>query len=259
MTPTQLQWPGIAGRVALVTGASRGLGAHFAEVLAAQGARVAIVARDATALATAAGGIRDSGGEVFDATMDARSAQSVAAAVATVEENLGPVDILVNNAGVTVQRPVLEQTGDDWDAVLDTNLKGPFLVATEVARRMRARDASGSIINVASILGIRQAGALASYAASKSGLIQLTRVMALELARYRIRVNAIAPGYFATDINRSFWDTEAGRALVRRIPQRRLGRLEELDAPLLLLASEASSFMTGAVLAVDGGHLVSSL
>lgn len=255
----QHHWPGLAGRVALVTGASRGLGAHFARVLAAQGVRVALAARGTAALKSVAGGIRDAGGEAFAVAMDARSAGSVAQAAAAIEDGLGPVDILVNNAGVTVERPLLEQGEADWDEVLDTNLKGPFLVATETARRMRERGTGGTIVNVASILGIRQAGRVAPYAASKSGLIQLTKVMALELARHRIRVNAIAPGYFATDLNRDFWETQAGQALVRRIPQRRLGRPEELDAPLLLLASEASSFMTGAVLVVDGGHLVSTL
>jgi len=259
MASAQAGWPGLAGRVALVTGASRGLGAHFARVLAAQGASVALAARNTEALDQLAAAIRESGGTALAVRMDVRSAASVADAVATIERELGPVDALVNNAGVTAQRPVLDHGLAEWDALIDTNLKGPFLVATEVARRMRERGRGGAIVNVASILGIRQAGHVAAYAASKSALIQLTKVMALELARHGIRVNAIAPGYFSTDINRDFWTTEAGHSLVRRIPQRRLGRLEELDGPLLLLASDASSYMTGAVITVDGGHLVSSL
>ncbi len=252
-------WPGLAGRVALVTGASRGLGAHFARVLAGQGARVAAAARSTDGLEAVAAAIREAGGEALALRMDVCDPASITLALATVEDRLGPVDLLVNNAGVTTQRPVLEQTDEDWDYVVDTNLKGPFLVSTAVARRMRELGRGGAIVNVASILGVRQAGQVAAYATSKAALIQLTRVMALELARHGIRVNALAPGYFATDINRAFWETDAGHALVRRIPQRRLGRLEELDGPLLLLASEASSFMTGEVISVDGGHLVSSL
>lgn len=252
-------WPGLAGRVAVVTGASRGLGAHFARLLAAHGARVAAAARSADGLEDVVAAIRQAGGEALAVPMDVCEPGSIATALATIEDRLGPVDLLVNNAGVTVQRPVLEQTGEDWDYVVDTNLKGPFLVSTAVARRMRELGRGGAIVNVASVLGIRQAGHVAPYATSKAGLIQLTRVMALEMARHGIRVNALAPGYFATDINRDFWETDAGRSLVGRIPQRRLGRLEELDGPLLLLASEASSFMTGEVIAVDGGHLVGSL
>jgi len=252
-------WPGLAGRVVLVTGASRGLGAHFARVLAAHGARVAAAARSTDRLEAVVAAIREAGGDALAAPMNVREPGSIDAAISSIELQLGPIDVLVNNAGVTVQRPVLEQAGEDWDFVLDTNLKGPFLVSPAVARRMRARGPGGVMVNVASILGIRQAGQVAPYATSKAGLIQLTRVMALELARDGIRVNALAPGYFATDINRDFWETDAGRALVRRIPQRRLGRPEELDGPLLLLASEASSFMTGEVISVDGGHLVGSL
>lgn len=259
MGSSQGCWPGLAGRVVLVTGASRGLGAHFARVLAAHGARVAATARSLDGLEAVVAEIRGTGGDALAVRMDVCDPGSIAAALVAIEADLGPVDVLVNNAGVTVQRALLEQSGEDWDFVVDTNLKGAFLVSTAVARRMRERGPGGAIVNVASILGIRQAGQVAPYAASKAGLIQLTRVMALELARHGIRVNALAPGYFATDINRDFWETEAGRALVRRIPQRRLGRLDELDGPLLLLVSEASSFMTGEVIAVDGGHLVGSL
>lgn len=149
-------------------------------------------------------------------------------------------------------------TENDWDAVVDTNLKGIFLLSQAVARDMRDRG-GGSIVNVASILGLRVAGNVASYAVSKAGLVHLTKVLALEWARYGIRVNALCPGYFETDFNRQFFETDAGRAMIKRVPQRRLGRLEELDAPLLLLCSDTCRYMTGSTLVIDGGHLTSSL
>ena len=249
----------LKGKVALVTGASSGLGRHFATVLAREGVRVGLGARRIDALEGVAEEIRDRGGTATVVGLDVTSAASVANAVQHIARELGPIDILVNNSGTSVAKPLLEHTEQDWDAVVDVNLKGAFLVATEVARHMRDAQRAGSIINIESILSFRQAGAIAPYAASKAGLTQLTRSMALELARLRIRVNGIAPGYFATDINREFFETEPGRALIKRIPQRRLGEVHDLNGPLLLLASDASRYMTGATLVVDGGHLCSSL
>lgn len=245
----------LAGRTALVTGASSGLGAHFARVLAAHGADVILGARRAGQLAEVAKTITDAGGVCSTVSLDVTSAESIAA----LGSDLDRIDILVNNAGLVRDAPALDQSEEDWDAVVDTNLKGMFLLTQAVARAMRKRGAGGSVINIASILGLRQGGNVLPYAVSKAGVVQFTKTMALELARFAVRVNAIAPGYIDTDLNREFWETDAGAAMLRRIPQRRLGRLEDMDGPLLLLASSASEYMTGSVIAVDGGHLVSTL
>jgi NAD(P)-dependent dehydrogenase (short-subunit alcohol dehydrogenase family) len=245
----------LLGKTALVTGASGGLGAHFAAVLAGAGAEVILAARREEALRSVGAAITAAGGRCSTLRLDVSDPASIRSADAALLR----VDILVNNAGVGTKGSALDQTEADWDMVIDTNLKGMFLLAQAAARAMRARDADGSIINVSSILGLRQAGGVVPYAVSKAGAIQLTKALALEWARYGVRVNALAPGYFDNEVNAELWDSEFGKAMLKRIPQRRPGRLQDLDGPLLLLASDASAYMTGTVLTVDGGHLVSSL
>jgi len=248
------------GRRALVTGASSGLGQRFALTLAQAGAEIAVAARRADKLTELLRQIESASGRGVAVSMDVTSAASVSACFDEIERQMGgPADIVVNNAGVTVTKPLLQQTEEDWDSVVGTNLKGGWMVAQEAARRLVAAKKPGSLINIASILGERVAGGVAPYAVSKAGLVQATKAMALELARYGIRVNAILPGYVTTDLNRDFLESEAGDKLRARIPTRRFGKLEDLDGPLLLLASDAGRHMTGAVLAVDGGHLVSGL
>ena len=246
------------GRIVLVTGASSGLGAHFAHLLAGVGARVAVAARRADKLQALVDSITAAGGEARALSLDVTDSASVHRCFDELA-SWGAPDVLVNNAGITVTRPLLEQTEDDFDRVIETNLKGCWLVATEAARRMVAAGRGGSIVNIASILGERVAGGVAPYAISKAGVVQTTKAMALELARYRIRVNALLPGYVVTDLNRDFLTSEAGDKLRARIPSRRFGELSDLDGPLLLLASDAGAAMSGATVAVDGAHLVSSL
>lgn len=246
------------GRTALVTGASGGLGRHFALVLAAAGASVAVAARRAKSLEEVAAEIVAAGGAAAAVVLDVTDGAAITTAFDDAEKALGPIDVLINNAGVALTKPALETEEADWDHVLDTNLKGAWMVAREAARRM-ADNGGGTIINLGSIVAERVAGGLSAYAASKAGLIQLTRVLAVELARHSIRVNALAPGYIETDINREYFTTDAGQRTIKRIPQRRVGRLGDLDGPLLLLASEASAFMTGSVITVDGGHTVNAL
>ncbi|MBM3531578.1 MAG: SDR family oxidoreductase [Alphaproteobacteria bacterium] len=248
----------LAGHTALVTGASSGLGRHFARLLASRGVKVAIGARRMDRLVTLAEEIRASGGEALLVELDVTDEASVTQAVGQSADALGGLDILVNNAGIVIAKPALEMSIDEWDAQIATNLRGVFLVARTAARRM-AEQGGGSIINIASIAGLRTGGHISAYAASKAGLIHLTRNLAIELARSNVRVNALAPGYIETELNAEFFASKAGEELIKRIPQRRLGRPEDLDGPLLLLASDASRYMTGAVLVVDGGHSVNPL
>jgi NAD(P)-dependent dehydrogenase (short-subunit alcohol dehydrogenase family) len=249
----------LAGRIALVTGASGGLGRHFAAVLARAGAAVAIAARRREQLEIAVREIGAEGGRAAAVRCDVSDAASVRAAVAAAEAALGPVDILVNNAGIAVSKPLLEHSEADWDRVVDTNLKGAWLMSRELAERWVAAGRRGRIINIASLLALRPIRNVPSYCAAKAGLTHLTHTMAMELARKGITVNAIAPGYFETDMNRGFLQSEVGQALIQRIPMGRSGQSADLDGALLLLASEAGAYITGAVLPVDGGHAVASV
>ena len=249
----------LTGKVALVTGASSGLGVHFARTLAAAGASVAIAARRADRLASLQAELQSAGAKAVAVELDVQSGDSITAAFAAAEQALGPIDIVVNNAGISIVKPALEMPVEDWDAVVNTNLRGAWLVAQAAGKRWLMAKRPGVIVNIASILGLRTIGQVAPYNASKAGLIHLTRALAMEWARHDIRVNAICPGYIETEMNSDFWKTPAGQRLIDRIPQRRIGKPEHLDGALLLLASEAGSFMTGSVLTVDGGHTVSSL
>lgn len=250
--------PNLNGQTALVTGASSGLGRHFARLLAKHGARVAIGARRMDKLVSLAEEIRAEGGEALLVELDVTDEASVDKAVGQVADAMVGIDILVNNAGIVIAKPALELSVTDWDMTVATNLRGAFLVAQAAAKRM-AESGGGSIVNIASIAGLRTGGHISAYAASKAGLIHLTKNLAVELARSKVRVNALAPGYIETELNADFFASKAGEELVRRIPQRRLGRPEDLDGPLLLLVSDASRYMTGTVLVVDGGHSVNPL
>lgn len=244
----------LSDRVALVTGASSGLGRHFALTLARAGARVAVAARRSERLEALAAEIAAFDGRALPLRMDVTDAQSVSEAFAHAETELGTPGIVVNNAGIVADEPALEQSEEDWDRVVDTDLKGAWLVAREAARRLVAAGQGGSIVNTASILGLVGRPRVAAYAAAKAGLVSLTRSLAGEWARHEIRVNALCPGFVVTDLNRDFLESELGEALRKRIPQRRFGQPADLDGPLLLLASDASRWMTGSTLVVDGGH-----
>jgi NAD(P)-dependent dehydrogenase (short-subunit alcohol dehydrogenase family) len=250
----------IAGKSVLVTGGSSGLGRHFAELCARHGAKVAVAGRRVEMLAGLAEELRALGAaDCLPVQLDVRDAASVRDAVAAANQRFGGLDVLVNNAGIVLNGPALDQPEEAFDAVLDTNLKGMWLAATEAARLWKAAERGGAIVNIASITGLRPAGNVAAYSVSKAAVVQMTKALAGEWARHGIRVNALAPGYLATDLNNDFLASDTGQALVRRIPMRRLGELSELDAPFLLLATDAGSFMTGSIVVVDGGHLVASL
>lgn len=249
----------LRGKTALVTGAFSGLGRHFALTLARAGCNVALAGRridEGNALQRM---LQPLGVMSCVIQLDVRAPDSVAAALQEAQRHLGSLDILVNNAGVAITRPAVQHTEADWQSVIDTNLNGVFRVAQAAARQMIEAHKGGSIINIASVAGLRVMQQVPSYHASKAGVIHLSKALALEWARHGIRVNALAPGHIATAINEDHFASEKGQAMLQRVPQRRVGRADELDAPLLLLASSASSYMTGSVLVVDGGHAVSTL
>jgi len=250
---------GLNGKIALITGASSGLGLHFSKVLSAAGAHVVVAARRKERLQALCHEIAADGGEASAVTLDVTDAQSVTACFNACEKVAGVPDIVVSNAGTTITKMAVDQTPEDFDQVINANLRGCWLVDTEAARRLIAAQKPGSIINIASILGERVAAAVAPYAISKAGVIQATKAMALEWARYGIRVNALLPGYVRTELNGEFLDSDIGEKLRKRIPSRRFNQVTDLEGPLLLLASDAGRAMSAATLEVDGGHLVSGL
>jgi NAD(P)-dependent dehydrogenase (short-subunit alcohol dehydrogenase family) len=244
----------IAGRVALVTGASSGLGERFARVLAAEGAKLAIAARRLDRLESLATELRASRATVLPLALDVTSVPAIRAAAAEIERTLGPIEILVNNAGISRQARLEAIEEEDYDAVLDTNLKGPFFLAQAAARQMIAHRIEGRIVNIASVAGQRTIGQLSTYGMSKAGLIQMTHQMAREWGRHGVNTNAICPGYIATEISADYLKTEAGQRWVASLPRRRMGEPRDLDAVLLLLCSgEAARFLNGAIIAADDG------
>jgi NAD(P)-dependent dehydrogenase (short-subunit alcohol dehydrogenase family) len=241
------------GKTALVTGASSGLGWRFATVLARAGASVAIAARRTDRLAALRAEIEAAGGRAYAVAIDVTRVASVRDGVAAAQAALGPLDILVNNSGVSVTKRAVEVEESDYDHVMDTNAKGAFFVAQAVGRAMIAAQRPGRIVNIASAAGLRAIGQLSVYAMSKAAVIHMTRALALEWGRYGINVNALCPGYIETEINRDYWQTDGGRKLVALLPRRRVGKPEDLDALLLLLAGDHSGFVNGAVIAADDG------
>tara|TARA_B100001059_G_C17715545_1_gene517780 strand:+ start:184 stop:957 length:774 start_codon:yes stop_codon:yes gene_type:complete len=248
----------LTGRTALITGGGTGLGKHFAEVLSGAGAVVILCARRVEKLQQTVDEIRASGGKAHCYVMDVTDEASIAEAFDHAAVH-GLVDILVNNAGTMAQPSLLALDEATWDSVQATNLKGAWMVAKEAVKRLEGKEAAGTVINIASILGMAVQKGTGPYSASKAALLHLTKNMAVEWARYGVRVNAIAPGYYATDLAEEFLDSSQGQAMLRGIPQRRLGNVEDLSGPILLLSSQASAYMTGTCITVDGGHSVSTI
>ena len=246
----------LTGKTAIITGASSGLGKHFAKTLSSAGANLVICARRLKNLEA----LKDEiDGEVLVLPMDVTSEESVLNFFSEVRNSIGSADILINNAGTSDPKRFKDLDEESWNYVLETNLNGAYRVAKNFTDALLEDKKSGSIVNIASILGLRVGLNLASYATAKAGLVQLTKSMALELARSNIRVNAIAPGYILTEINNEFFATDEGQSYIKNIPMNKLGLESDLDGVLLLLASEASSFMTGSIIPVDGGHLINPL
>jgi NAD(P)-dependent dehydrogenase (short-subunit alcohol dehydrogenase family) len=251
----------LSGRVALVTGASSGLGAQFARVLAKAGAGVALAGRRVERLKTLRAEIEAEGGDAHVVPMDVTDPAGIRSGVAHTETEMGTIDILVNNSGVATTQRLVETTPDDFDYVFDVNVRGAFFVAQEVGKRMiaRAQGAApgtfigGRIVNIASMAGVRVLGKIGVYAMSKAAVIHMTRAMALEWGRFGINVNAICPGYIDTEINHMQWETESGRKLIESMPRKRIGAPADLDTTLLMLCANESHFINGAVIAADDG------
>ena len=252
----------LTGKIALVTGASSGLGARFARVLAANGAEVVLASRRVERLKELRAEIEAAGGAAHVVAMDVTDLESIRSAVAHAETEAGPIDILVNNSGVSTTQKLVDVTDEDYDFVFNTNTKGSFFVAQEVAKRMIARSRGGTndaqprqarIINIASMAALKVLSQIGLYCMSKAAVVHMTKAMALEWGRYNINVNAICPGYIVTELNEQHWETEAGRKLVQMLPRKRLGEARDLDGLLVLLASEESGFINGAVIAADDG------
>jgi 3-oxoacyl-[acyl-carrier protein] reductase len=246
----------LKGRVALVTGASSGLGVQFARALADNGAAVALVARRIKRLDTVKAEIEAKGGKAVAIAADVTDRAAITRAFDAAEKTFGTVTILVNNAGIAHGGRAVEMTAEEWRKVLGTDLDAVFFWAQEAARRMLAVKKQGTIINIASVLGLAVAKGAVAYAAAKAGVVQLTKALAIELAFKGVRVNAIAPGWFVTEINDKYLNSEAGTAIKREIPMGRFGKEGDLDGALLLLASDAGSYITGATLVVDGGQVI---
>jgi len=247
----------LKGKRVLITGASSGLGAHFASVMAEAGAVVGLAARRLDRLTANAAALGKNGIAI---AMDVTDIASIQKGIGEFAEQSGGLpDILINNAGIADPSGVLAATPENTSAVMATNQTAAFTIAQYMSQSWVEAGQGGNIINIASITGMRAVGGAAAYAISKAAVIHMTKIMALELARHGIRVNAIAPGYFTTDMNKDFLNGPGGEALVKRIPMRRFGNLDDLNGALLLLASDAGRYMTGVVIPVDGGHLCSSL
>ena len=245
----------LQGKKAFVSGASRGLGREMALTLAEAGADVALASRNVEALHETAALVQNMGGQALVCHMDIAKLDEIEKAVGKAIGGLGRIDILINNSGIAGEAPVAEMTEEKWDRVMDVNLKGHVFCTQAVGRNMMANQ-YGKIINIASIVGLTPVIYSSSYGVAKAGLILFTKTLALEWARYNIQVNALCPGYFLTDLNRDFFQTPSGQKVINKIPARRVADPREIRGVTLLLASDASSFMTGAVIVVDGGHLL---
>jgi len=250
---------GLENRLALITGASTGLGKHFASILAQAGCKVILVARNEKKLKELQETIANNGGQAEYIVLDVTDHKASNQAIDNLVSHHGVPTILVNNAGIATGGSFLDTTQDELQSVIDVNQTGAWHIAKATCQHMVTAEQPGSVINIASILGLDVMKGVSGYAVSKAAILQMTKIMALELARHNIRVNAIAPGYFETDMNRDFLNSDAGKQLIKRVPMRRSGQFEDLDGALLLLASDKSAFMTGTIVPVDGGHLVAGL